>query len=416
MASASKMTGAKIWLIIACIVLIGTGVLSFKVFETRQLTRLIDQGNAYLGKGDFQLALDSFTKAEGKDTGNAAVLVGKAKSLIGLGHLSQAEEILAELIQTPQSAECYQLLAELYLDGGHISKALDVLGMGAAAEDSEKLAHLHGEILGAIQLSSTQSMYFAGEEVEVHLLFSRGDTTVTLTPQWSVNAGAVMVERGFALINMAIPGEVKVTAQFGEITREKTLVFTEPVWAEELADFVTTFNYPYVIPEFSHPNELGSEILIMQLFNWIQRTGDEWEEIISHDTLQAAAVEVFGPGIKKITPQSVWLIEWNPHQSQYEIIPTCFGGAYMTYILEARDIGDQGIVDAVHVRYEIAWEGDEDQEMLEVYDEKGNFLGKVTSQALDKLLNEETLLTLPVRRHVFDKTGNFRYAQSRVLE
>jgi len=414
----------KYLLILGCVILIllVTGVFLTPILRNNKIEYQFNLGTKYLEAGEFTQALHAFDKVTEKDSSRVDAMLGKAKSLIGLNRLAEAETLLLEIINSePTFSEAYVQLVQIYIQNRDIAGALDMVSRGEDATGRYDLfLDQVQELDSNISITAELQELRVGQGTSIGLLYSFDGEQLVLAPDWSVDDNTTRLEQksdGFIEVSTDIAGEIMITAVIGPISRELTLTFISMAEIStritDLDDFVRKSSHFFAIPVFSDPNELNNEILILYLFNWIMRANqDVWDA--TAEEMEQAARDIFGPNIKALAHESSNWVEWDPQTQRYEVIPLGLGYSFMTHIV-LPDTVNGYFVDAVHLSGEICDENDE----IEVYDEDGNLVGTYSFEELDDVdvFHQEMLSKLPKRRYVFTMRddGGFYLIQSKLV-
>lgn len=412
----SRKVGGRKFLAIAIIFILllaaGGGFLVCRHF---QLEKRLVQGNDYLAAGEFNQALEAFGKALKIAGGNTEAKFGSVRSLIALGRNNEAEAMLAAIIKKdPEVIEAWQLSCEVKLAKEDIAGAFACIESCHQALGKRPLEDLYRELSDNISLITDREQLFSGEWANLRLLYVSQGAEVLLVPQWSISGeGNVEITAdGRAKVSMDSSGEIRATAQFGSIEREVVLTFMKN-GAQQAAGLVKDFNYPFLLPQFTNPNELDNELLLILMINWVQRYSGEVKYVISAEEVETAAAAVFGPKLELEHGEN-FLAYWNEERAEYEIIPMGLDGSVMTFIIDCQEEPGKYIVHAVHLMQIADW-NEEDTCIVE--DDNGSVLGRYEWDQLESVFTAERLAQLPKRRYVFTvlPDGSYYMTESRII-
>jgi len=411
---------AKSLIIIGCVllVLVAGGILSTPVLRRYQVEGQFSLGNRYLEEGDFAQALKAFGKVIDKDNSRIDAMLGKAQSLIGLDRQEEAETVLLEVIRLePTTSAAYVKLIQIYIQNEDIVGAMDMIFKGEEAAGHKDFEDLWQILDNKISIIADSQELSAGQKTRIRLLCSIGGSQLVLAPVWSQDSNTANMNHksdGSIEISSNKAGEVKVTAVIGPISRELTLTYFSTEWKAALADFIRKSSYHDAIPAFSNPNELNNGHLIVYLFSWILRSGDDiWEA--SAAEMEQAAKEIFGPNIKDLVHESYFWVEWDPDKHQYDVIPMGLEYSLLSYCTSFEDKGNEYVVDVVHLYVKM---GANNEEQLDVFDEDAQHVGTYWYyEDLNEIFDEDALSQLLTRRYRFTKgqDGGFYLAKSTII-
>lgn len=413
--SDSRKARGKKYLAIAIILmlLLPVGVGGFVACRRFQLKKQLEQGNEFLTGGQFAQALEAFGKVLEIDGGNTEARLGSARSLKALGRYSEAEDVLEAIIKSePDVIDAWELLCEVKLAKEDIAGALADIERCYQVLGNNPLGDLFLELAADISVITDKEQLFSGEWANLELLYAGRDSNVLLVPQWSISEkGNLDIKAdGSAKVSMDSPGEIIVSAKLGPIEREVALTVIQN-GAQQAAQLVKDFSYPFLLPQFFNPNELDNEILLIMLINWVQRYTGEEKYVISAEEVEAAAATIFGPKLQLAHCEN-FLAQWDEERAEYEIIPMGLDGAAITYILDCREVKGKYIVNAVHLM-QIADDGDN----CIIEDDNGTALGRYEWDRVEAEFTAERLARLPQRRYVFTvlPDGSFHMTESRII-
>ena len=411
-----KPRGGKLLVVLATVLfLLLAGAGAYKAVRYSQLEKHLSHGADYLTAGQHQQALESFTRALEIDDDNIRARLGVARSLLASGNHQQAESVLQDLIEhNPSLLEGYELLCAVRIEAGDIAGALQCIESCQQAVGRDALKGLRQQLEAGISILAEKEEYILGEWAELQLLYSTQDHRFFLTPQWIVpEPGQADIQSdGSAKVTMAAPGQIKVTADLGPISREIVLTFTKDE-VRQAAQLVENFNHYFLVPPFSSPNDIPNDSLLELVIIWLVKYSGEEKYVFTAAEVEEAAKGLFGPDLRDLKHQELGFVWWDAAREEYEIIPLGLGSWVKTFIIDTKTAGGQYMIDAVHLRVVIDYEGEE----REVYDENGNLLGEFSYDELEAF-TRETLLKLPRRRHILTilDDGSFHMVQSLKLQ
>ena len=412
----SRKVGGRKFLVIGIVLLLllaaGSGFVALRHF---QLKKQLDLGTDYLAAGQFIQALDAFEKALNIDDDNTEARLGHARSLIALYRYEEAEDVLEKIIKgKPAVVDAWQLLCEVKLAREDFADVFACIEQCHQTLGDDVLASLYQELAAGISIVTDKEQFFSGEWADLQLLYASQGIEVLLSPQWSVpDMGQLHAQAdGSAKVSMDSQGELRVSAAFGPIEREVVLTFNRN-GAQQAAELVKNFSYPFLLPQFTNPDKLDNEIVLILLINWVQRYTGVEKYVISAEEVEDAATAIFGPGLQ-LEHEENYLAWWNADRAEYEIIPMGLDSAAMTFIIDCREETGKYIVNAVHLTRILDW-NEEDKCIVE--DDNGTVLGRYDWDELETVFNQERLAQLPLRRYFFSvlPDGSYYMTESQII-
>lgn len=185
---------------------------------------------------------------------------------------------------------------------------------------------------------------------------------------------------------------------------------------ENIAQFVKDFNFCFLVPPFSNPDEIPDDTLLEIVIIWqklfflrVDRT------IFTAAEVEVAAKAIFGPDLKDMEHQELGLVWWDAALGEYEVRACQLGSWVETYIINTETAKDHFLIDVVHLK--VVCDFSDEATSHETYDDNGHLLGKYTVDEVENIA-QATLLKLPRRRYIFTvcADGSVNLAQSLKLQ
>ncbi|SLN50740.1 tetratricopeptide repeat protein [Roseisalinus antarcticus] len=98
-------------------------------------------GHRLMAAGQYELALDAFTRAAGRQGINADTLSALGSANLRLGRLGQAEQLLRRAVeQEPDFAEAWNNLGVILMEKGEVPEAAQVFRRAFATDNGQSVA------------------------------------------------------------------------------------------------------------------------------------------------------------------------------------------------------------------------------------------------------------------------------------
>jgi Flp pilus assembly protein TadD len=98
----------------------------------------LEVGHRLIDAGEYDLALDAFTRAAGEEGMTGEVAVGLGSANLGLGRLNQAEQLLRLAVrQEPDWPEAWNNLGVVLIERGKVAEAAQVFRKAYALDNGE---------------------------------------------------------------------------------------------------------------------------------------------------------------------------------------------------------------------------------------------------------------------------------------
>jgi len=195
--------------------------------------------------------------------------------------------------------------------------------------------------------------------------------------------------------------------------KDKVAIFIEESTSFSIDDFV--------LPEFSHPNEISNEDLIKTVtLNGLSPSYRDFCRgfIMTGKDIQETAWSIFGSDIEDIEHRNVFPYYWNSKDQMYQVEGFGPGSFTETKIINIKETDKDIIVDTVHLIYYYTSVDNEyvshvvgelsrvsEFDSYEDFLENSNAIVLVDEQHDDGTI-DNYLNSFPVRRYILSKEGN----------
>ncbi len=129
----------------------------------------IEVAHRLMAAGQYELALNSFTRAALDDGLSAEILNGMGTANLGLGRLGQSEELLRRAVkEEPDWAEAWNNLGVLLMERDELSEATQVLRKAYALDDGQNDSIRDNLRLALVKMENADNI--TGQEEEYKLV------------------------------------------------------------------------------------------------------------------------------------------------------------------------------------------------------------------------------------------------------
>ena len=98
----------------------------------------LEVGHRLMQAGEYELALDAFTRAAGEEGMTAEVMVGLGSANLGLGRLNQAEKLLRLAVKRePEWPEAWNNLGVVLIERGKVAEASEIFRKAYALDNGQ---------------------------------------------------------------------------------------------------------------------------------------------------------------------------------------------------------------------------------------------------------------------------------------